>query len=358
MAQANEIELGLWVDGPGRRARDVDPGRSRACSRNERQQPCHDERRSRRTNVLDPPIRDRLNELQLPTLIIVGDLDQPHVLASAEHFVQNIPGAKMTIMSGTAHLPSMEQPAKFNRLVLDFLRIPHSDEPRSPSYCRPLEFPAGSDDGRTDLAAGAGELYLPLLPHQRGTQHAGGVRASDAPLIFGVLMPLLLLLVLAELGSHRANAKLIAALGILTAINAVLRIPVGIGDSPSFFFLPILLGYAYGARFGFLLGSLSMFVSALLTFGIGPWLPFQMFALGWLGMGAAGLRPLGQRLGRMGRDPAAGRYGYVGGMAFGALMNIYSWPFSLGMGGMGWQPGHLPAPRPCNATGCFMSPPP
>lgn len=166
-----------------------------------------------------------------------------------------------------------------------------------------------------------------------------GVRTADAPLIFGLLMPLLLLLILAELGGQRANAKLIAALGILTAINAVLRIPVGIGDSPSFFFLPILLGYAYGARFGFLLGSLSMFVSALLTFGIGPWLPFQMFALGWLGMGAAGLRPIGSRLGAWGEILMLASYGYLGGMAFGALMNIYSWPFSLGMGGLGWQPG-------------------
>jgi energy-coupling factor transport system substrate-specific component len=181
-------------------------------------------------------------------------------------------------------------------------------------------------------------LY-PFFLNSVSPSDTGGARVGDAPLIFGLLMPLLLLLILAELGSRHASAKLIAALGILTAINAVLRIPVGIGDSPSFFFLPILLGYAYGARFGFLLGSLSMFVSALLTFGIGPWLPFQMFALGWLGMGAAGLRPLGLRLGAWGEILLLAAYGYVGGMLFGALMNIYSWPFSLGMGGLGWQPG-------------------
>ncbi|CAA9273115.1 MAG: Substrate-specific component CbrT of predicted cobalamin ECF transporter [uncultured Chloroflexia bacterium] len=170
-------------------------------------------------------------------------------------------------------------------------------------------------------------------------REAASPRASDAPVIFGLLMPLLLVLLLAELGTRRASAKMIAALGILTAINAVLRIPVGIGDSPSFFFLPILLGYVYGGRFGFLHGALSMFVSAVLTFGIGPWLPFQMFALGWLGMGAALLRPAGARLPAWGEIALLAAYGYAGGMAFGVLMNLYSWPVGLSGGGLGWQPG-------------------
>ena len=186
---------------------------------------------------------------------------------------------------------------------------------------------------------GLASFFYPFFLNSAALSSTGSARAGDAPVIFGLLMPLLLLLLLAELGGHRANAKMIAALGILTAINAVLRIPVGLGDSPTFFFLPILLGYAYGARFGFLLGSLSMFVSALLTFGIGPWLPFQMFALGWLGLGAAGLRPLGSHLGAWGEIVLLAIYGYVGGVLFGALMNIYSWPWSLGMGGLGWQPG-------------------
>ncbi len=171
------------------------------------------------------------------------------------------------------------------------------------------------------------------------TAGAAGAHTADAPLIFGVLAPLLLLLILAELGSRRASAKMISALGILTAINAVLRIPVGIGDSPTFFFLPILLGYAYGGRFGFLVGALSMFVSALLTSGVGPWLPFQMLAMGWLGMGAATLRPAGRRLGPWPEIGLLAVYGYGGGMLFGALMNIYSWPFAGSMSGLGWEPG-------------------
>ena len=186
---------------------------------------------------------------------------------------------------------------------------------------------------------GAAAFLYPFFLNALHRDGAANAHMRDAPLIFAGLMPLLLLLVLAELGSRRASSKMIAALGVLTAINAVLRIPAGIGDSPTFFFLPILLRYAYGARFGFLLGALSIFVSALLTAGIGPWLPFQMFALGWLGMGAAALRPLGMRLGGWGEVGLLAVYGYIGGTLFGALMNLYSWPFGLSMGGLGWQPG-------------------
>lgn len=121
IAQANEIELRLWVDGPGRSAVDVDPAvRERAREMNGNNLAVMNEEAEER--VLDPPIRDRLQELQIPTLLIAGDQDQPHVLASAKHFAANIPNTKSVIMPGTAHLPSMEQPAVFNRLVLDFLQ--------------------------------------------------------------------------------------------------------------------------------------------------------------------------------------------------------------------------------------------
>ncbi len=184
------------------------------------------------------------------------------------------------------------------------------------------------------LAAFGYPFLLTAVPQTDGTN----ARLQDAPMIFGLLMPLLLLLVLSELSNGHLNTKLVAALGILVAINAILRLPVGIGDSPTFFFLPILLGYVYGARFGFLHGALSLFVSALLTVGIGPWLPFQMLAMGWLGMGAAVLRLLRLPAGSWRELAALGAYSYITCMLFGALMNLYSWPF-LGASALGWQPG-------------------
>lgn len=121
IAQANEIELRLWVDGPGRSTTEVDPAiRERVRQMNGNNFAMMNEAAEER--VLDPPVRDRLRELQVPTLIIAGDQDQPHVLASARHFEDNIPDSKVVIMPGTAHLPSMEQPTLFNRLVIDFLQ--------------------------------------------------------------------------------------------------------------------------------------------------------------------------------------------------------------------------------------------
>ncbi len=189
------------------------------------------------------------------------------------------------------------------------------------------------------IAAFSYPFWLTLVPQTTST----AARVVDAPLIFGLLMPLLLLLIVAESSSRHINAKIVAALGVLTAINAVLRFPVGLGDSPTFFFLPILLGYAYGARFGFLHGALSLLVSALLTAGVGPWLPFQMFAMGWLGMGAASLRVLRLRPGSWYELGVLALYGYGACMLFGALMNLYFWPFLGAESGLGWQPGLSPA---------------
>lgn len=185
------------------------------------------------------------------------------------------------------------------------------------------------------IAAFVYPFFLAALP----TAASANARTDDAPIIFGIMMPLLLLLILAELSSRRMNAKIVAVLGVLTAINAILRLPTGLGDSPTFFFLPILLGYAYGARFGFLHGALSLFVSALLTAGIGPWLPFQMFAMGWLGLGAALLRLLRLPAGSWLEPIVLAGYAYVACMLFGALMNIYFWPFQAGDSGLAWRPG-------------------
>jgi pimeloyl-ACP methyl ester carboxylesterase len=64
---------------------------------------------------------NRLVGIKIPTLVIVGDLDTPRTLAGADFIAKNIPNAKKIIMNGVAHLPNMEQPEEFNRLVLSFL---------------------------------------------------------------------------------------------------------------------------------------------------------------------------------------------------------------------------------------------
>lgn len=151
----------------------------------------------------------------------------------------------------------------------------------------------------------------------------------DPPFLFLALLPLVLAVVLAELSEGGIDSRVLAILGVLTAVNAVLRLlSAGTAGLELVFFLLILGGRVFGPGFGFVLGCLSMFASALLTAGVGPWLPFQMLCAGWVGMGA-GLLPRGLR----GRREIAllVLYGVLAAYAYGLLMNLQGWPFIVGL---------------------------
>jgi energy-coupling factor transport system substrate-specific component len=130
------------------------------------------------------------------------------------------------------------------------------------------------------------------------------------------------------------------------AVNAVLRfaevaVPGPGGFSP-IFVLIILAAYVYGGRFGFLMGSLTLLVSAIITGGVGPWLPAQMFAAGWVGISAGLCQPIVQRLGlEKGRAEvvALAAIGGAWGVAYGVIMNLWFWPFMAGPADMYWAPG-------------------
>jgi energy-coupling factor transport system substrate-specific component len=181
-------------------------------------------------------------------------------------------------------------------------------------------------------------LYPFFVPHQGGGFEAMA-HAQDAPLLFAAIVVLCLTAALNSLSAGLMNVKLIAVLGILTAANAVLRGVPGPGGFSLVLILPILCGYAFGPTFGFLLGVFSLAVSAFIGFGIGPWLPYQMLAAGWVGL-LSGLLP---RLHTRPRSEALmlAVWGLVVGFAFGALMNIWFWPFlfSPGQSQLYWQPG-------------------
>ncbi len=75
---------------------------------------------------LEPPAAGRLREIQVPTLVVVGDLDTSGTLAMADVLERGIAGARKVVYPGAAHMLPMEQPARFNRLVLDFLQTASS----------------------------------------------------------------------------------------------------------------------------------------------------------------------------------------------------------------------------------------
>lgn len=151
---------------------------------------------------------------------------------------------------------------------------------------------------------------------------------TAAPWLFVALLPLLLAVVLAELSDGGMDVKAVAVLGVLAAVGAALRpLGGGVAGIEPVFFLLVLGGRALGRGFGFVLGAVTLFASALLTAGVGPWLPFQMLAAGWVGF-LAGCLP-----------PARGRaevalltaYGALAGLLYGALMNLQLWPFAVGL---------------------------
>ena len=165
----------------------------------------------------------------------------------------------------------------------------------------------------------------PLFLH--GTSAVDQAHSADAPWIFIAVLPLLLAVVLSALAEGSLDAKAIALLGILAACGAALRIPSpGVAGFEPVFFLLIPAGRVLGRGFGFVLGVLTLAVSALITGGVGPWLPFQMFAAGWLGFGAGCLPRV------KGRTEIWLLAAYAAGSCFlyGTLTNLWFWPFGAG----------------------------
>ncbi|WGX99434.1 ECF transporter S component [Nocardioides sp. L-11A] len=151
----------------------------------------------------------------------------------------------------------------------------------------------------------------------------------DPPFLFLLLLPVILGVVLAEMSEGGMDARVLAVLGVLSAVNAVLRLAsAGTAGLELVFFLLILGGRVFGAGFGFVLGCTSLFASALMTAGVGPWLPFQMLVAAWVGMGA-GLLP--RRIRGRGEIALLAAYGVVSAYLYGLLMNLQGWPFMAGV---------------------------
>jgi energy-coupling factor transport system substrate-specific component len=184
---------------------------------------------------------------------------------------------------------------------------------------------------------------------------------QDSPLILALLIGLCLAALAVEAQGQTMSAKLIALLGIMVAINSALRFAEAVVRGPGgfspVFMLIIVCGYVFGPRFGFLMGILSMLVSAIITGGVGPWLPYQMFAAGWMGMSGGWIGQLRDWLARVMPGSAdapaqAGThrasklevvilciFGALWGFAYGAIMNLWFWPFQASDPAQSWQAG-------------------
>jgi energy-coupling factor transport system substrate-specific component len=173
----------------------------------------------------------------------------------------------------------------------------------------------------TGLQAGG---YLPLL----------GVTLA-AVLVFGVV----------ETATRRLDSRRLALLAALAAVDAGLRLSLvsGIAGFSPVFFLILCAGYVFGPSFGFLTGTTCLLASAITTGGVGPWLPYQMFAAGWVGALSGLAAPRVNRLpGR--RDLVVlATVGLALGYAYGAAVDVWDWAtFYRGVPDLGWTPGIAP----------------
>jgi energy-coupling factor transport system substrate-specific component len=156
--------------------------------------------------------------------------------------------------------------------------------------------------------------------------------ASDAQVAqttFLLLMPLVLLIAIVELTTNGIDSRQLAVLAVLIALNALVRMfGAGTAGIETAFFLIIIAAYVYGSQFGFILGAGSIFVSSLITAGVGPWLPFQMMAAALIGFAAGVLpKPNSPKF----KITVLVLYAVLASFIYGWLMTIWNWPYLIGL---------------------------
>jgi 3-oxoadipate enol-lactonase len=114
--------LDFWVAGPRRSLEEIDPKIRELVAEMQRQafrqSKGHEDLRAVR---LDPPASQRLGDINVPTLVVTGDEDVEDIRVIGDRLAADIPGASRATIAGAAHLPNLERPDEFDRIVLGFL---------------------------------------------------------------------------------------------------------------------------------------------------------------------------------------------------------------------------------------------
>jgi pimeloyl-ACP methyl ester carboxylesterase len=117
-----EIETQIWFDGTGRTPQQVNQAMRKLLYEMDRQALTYEAMQlgKRLPNTPTPAVQ-RLSELHLPILVIVGAQDTPYILAAVDFMAENIPSSQKAIIADAAHLPNMDHPDEFQKIVQAFL---------------------------------------------------------------------------------------------------------------------------------------------------------------------------------------------------------------------------------------------
>lgn len=168
-------------------------------------------------------------------------------------------------------------------------------------------------------------------------QTGSSISAQLAPALTALIISVALIAIFTAISSGTLTSKAIALLGLLSALIAVARLlgAHAFGIEPMWAVIAIA-GRALGPTVGFSAGSLGMASSAIITGGIGPWLPFQMLTAGWVGL-IAGLLPLPRNRFEV---PLLAAAGAVLSLGVGLLLNLWFWPTAtVGNAALEFVPG-------------------
>jgi 3-oxoadipate enol-lactonase len=119
---AVQTNLRMWLAGPRRDLDEIDPALRRLVGAMQRNAFELQQGHEFRLAPLEPPASQRLAQIRAPTLVVTGDEDVSDIQAIAEKLTGEIPGAERATIPDAAHLPNLERPEEFDRIVLGFLR--------------------------------------------------------------------------------------------------------------------------------------------------------------------------------------------------------------------------------------------
>ncbi|MFQ5961735.1 MAG: alpha/beta fold hydrolase, partial [Candidatus Methylomirabilales bacterium] len=117
-----EIETRIWFDGMDRTPTQVNQQMRQLVYEMNRNALSHEAKRlGKRLPDTETPASERLTELEIPVLVVVGAYDTPFILAAGDHMVDNIRSARKVVLQDAAHLCNLDQPDGFRRYVRRFL---------------------------------------------------------------------------------------------------------------------------------------------------------------------------------------------------------------------------------------------